>query len=274
MNNENDVFIHPSAIVPPGIRIGEGVKIGPYSVIGPGVTIESDVEIGPHVVIEGETLIGRGARVAQFASIGAPPQDLKYRGEPTRVEVGEGTSIREFVTIHRGTKEGVGVTKVGKGCLLMAYTHIAHDCQVGANVIMANGATLGGHVMVEENVVIGGLSAVHQFCRIGAYAFIGGMSGVNKDIPPYVKYWGSRGKVYGLNLVGLRRHGFTKSDMDALKDAYRMIFQGGGTISEAVQKVEERFGHIQEIKRFTDFIKASKRGVTLAGNNGEDIEAV
>jgi UDP-N-acetylglucosamine acyltransferase len=266
---DKTAFVHPSAMVAVGVRMGEGVRIGAYSIVGPGVILENGVEIGPHVVIDGETHIGRGVRISQFASIGAPPQDLKYRGEPTRVEIAENVIIREFVTIHRGTKEGVGVTRVGPGSLLMAYVHVAHDCQVGANVIMANGATLGGHVAVDENVVIGGLSAIHQFCRIGAYAFLGGMSGVNKDIPPYVKYWGQRGRLYGLNLLGLRRNGVSKESLEALRDAYRMIFEGDGTVANAIQMVEERFAGISEVMRFVEFIKTSRRGVPLGGNISE-----
>ncbi|MGC8736469.1 MAG: acyl-ACP--UDP-N-acetylglucosamine O-acyltransferase, partial [Dissulfurimicrobium sp.] len=233
------------------------------------VTLESGVEIGPHVVVEGETHIGKGVKISQFASIGAPPQDLKYKGEPTRVEIADGVIIREFVTVHRGTIEGGGVTRIGRGCLLMAYVHVAHDCQIGANVIMANGATLGGHVVIDENVVIGGLSAVHQFCHIGAYAFLGGMSGVNKDIPPYVKYWGQRGRLYGLNLVGLRRHGLSRENLEALRDAYRMIFEGDGTVADAIQMVEERFSAVPEVVRFVEFIKSSRRGVPLGGNISE-----
>jgi UDP-N-acetylglucosamine acyltransferase len=262
--------IHPTAIISPDSEIARGVKIGPYAVVGPEVEIGPETEIGPHAVIEGHTRLGEKIKVFQFASIGAPPQDLKYAGEPTRVEIGDQTIIREFVTVHRGTQGGGGITRVGKQCMLMAYCHVAHDCQVGDYVIMANGVTLGGHVEIGEHAIIGGLSAIHQFCRIGAYAFLGGMSGVNKDIPPYVKYWGQRDHLYGLNLVGLRRQGLSREVIDALKEAYRVIFQGGDTVRDALDVVESRFGAMPEVKRFTEFIRSSKRGVPMASNGEEE----
>lgn len=262
--------IHPTAIISPASSIADNVVIGPYSIVGPEVTVGKGAEIGPHVVIEGRTILGEGVRIAQFTSIGAAPQDIKYRGEPTGVELGGGTIVREFVTIHRGTMGGGGVTKVGAGCLLMAYTHIAHDCQVGNHVTMANGATLGGHVHVGDHVVIGGLSAIHQFCRIGPYAFLGGMSGVNKDIPPFVKYWGSRGRIYGLNLVGLRRNNFTKDAISALRDAYRSIFLGTDTITEAIARLASNPDILPEVRLFVDFIRSSTRGVPIAGANVDE----
>lgn len=262
--------IHETAIISPSAVIEEGVAIGAFSIIGPHVTIEKNVKIGPHVVIEGETRVKEGVTIAQFASIGAPPQDLKYGGEPTRVEIGAGTIIREFVTIHRGTAQGGGLTKVGSGCLLMAYCHIAHDCQVGDHVIMANSATLGGHVHVGDHVVIGGLSAVHQFCRIGPYAFLGGMSGVTKDIPPFTKYWGRRGKLYGLNLVGLKRNQFPHKGIDALKQAYKAIFHSNATVSEAVAYLSSQPDLPPEVSVFLEFIRSSRRGVPAAGSNGDE----
>jgi UDP-N-acetylglucosamine acyltransferase len=249
--------------------VGERVTIGPYSVIGAGVTLGADTRIGPHVVVEGDTKIGERVTVSQFASVGADPQDLKYAGEKTNLEIGNDTILREFVTVHRGTVDGGGVTRVGDQSLLMAYCHVAHDCQVGSRVIMANGATLGGHVEVGDHVVIGGLSAVHQFCRIGAYAFLGGMSGVNKDIPPFVKYWGSRGGLYGLNLVGLKRHGFPKESLSALRDAYRTVFQGVSTVQKALDEIEARYPSIPEITEFVGFIRASERGVPMPEGGDE-----
>lgn len=266
----NNREIHPTAIISPDSEIARGVKIGPYVVVGPDVKIGQETEIGPHTVIEGHTRLGEKIKVSQFASIGAPPQDLKYAGEPTRVEISDQTIIREFVTVHRGTQGGGGITRVGKQCMLMAYCHVAHDCQVGDHVIMANGVTLGGHVEIGDCAIIGGLSAIHQFCRIGAYAFLGGMSGANKDIPPYVKYWGQRDNLYGLNLVGLRRQGFSKEVIDALKEAYRVVFQGGDTVRDALGVVESRFGAMPEVKRFTEFIRSSKRGVPMASNGEEE----
>lgn len=270
MRIEKETYIHSTAIVSTDSKIAQGVKIGPYAVIGPGVEIGLETEIGPHSVIEGDTRLGKKIKVFQFASIGAAPQDLKYAGGPTKLEIGDGTIIREFVTVHRGTEGGCGVTRVGKQCLLMAYCHVAHDCQVGDGVIMSNGATLGGHVEIEEHAIIGGLSAIHQFCRIGAYAFLGGMSGVNKDIPPFVKYWGQRGNLYGLNLIGLRRQGFSREVIDALKEAYRIIFKGNDMVSDAINVVESRLGTIPEVKKFTEFIRSSKRGVPMASNGEEE----
>ncbi len=270
MRIDKKTYIHPTAIVSPDSKIAPGVKIGPYAIIGPEVEIGMETEIGPHSVIEGNTCLGKNIKVFQFASIGAPPQDLKYAGGPTRLEIGDRTIIREFVTVHRGTEAGCGVTRVGRQCLLMAYCHVAHDCQLGEGVIMSNGATLGGHVEIEEHAVIGGLSAIHQFCRIGAYAFLGGMSGTNKDIPPFVKYWGQRGNLYGLNLIGLRRQGFSREVIEALKEAYRMIFKRNDMLRDAIDTVESRLGDIPEVRRFTEFIRSSKRGVPMASKNGED----
>ena len=270
---EKNIMIHPTAIISPDSAVARGVKIGPYAVIGPEVDIGADTEIGPHCVIEGRTRLGENVKISQFASIGAPPQDLKYSGEPTRVEINDRTVIREFVTIHRGTQGGGGITRVGRECLLMAYCHVAHDCQVGDNVIMANGATLGGHVEIGEHVIIGGLSAIHQFCRVGAYSFLGGMSGVNKDIPPFVKFWGQRGNLYGLNALGLRRQGFSKEAISALRDAYRIIFQGNDTIKDALETVESRFETIPEVMSFIEFIRTSKKGVSIASNSEEEPDA-
>lgn len=253
--------IHPQAYVEQGARIGKDVKIGAFSTIGRDVVIEDGAEISPHVVIEGNTLIKKRAKISQFASIGAPPQDRKYAGEPTKVEIGEDVIIREFVSVHRGTASGRGVTRIGAKSLIMAYCHIAHDCEVGKNVIMANGATFGGHVQVGSNVVIGGLSAVHQFCKIGDFAFLGGMSGVDKDIPPFTKYWGLRGKLYGLNLVGLRRNGFSAEAITALRQAYRLVFKIAPTIKEGVEEAEKTFSNVSEVMRFLEFIRASKRGI-------------
>ncbi len=259
------IEIHATAVVEDGARLSPGVKVGPYAVIGPDVELGEGVYVGPHAVIEGHTTIEKGCKVFQFTSIGAAPQDIKYGGEPTKVVIGEGTQIREFVTIHRGTKEGGGTTRVGPGCMIMAYSHIAHDCQVGRGVIMANAATLAGHVHVGDFVVIGGLSAVHQFCRIGAYAFLGGMSGVNKDIPPYLRYWGQRGNVYGLNLIGLKRHGFTREILKALRDVYRIVFQREGNMKDAIEEARTIYGDLQEVQYFLNFIEESKMGIPRAG---------
>lgn len=261
----NNINIHKTAVVEDGARLGNNVTIGPYAVIGKEVEIQDGVYVGPHAVIEGNTTIGPKCKIFQFASIGAAPQDVKYAGEPTKVVIEEGTQVREFVTIHRGTKDGGGVTRVGKGCMIMAYSHIAHDCQVGNSVIMANGATLAGHVVVGDFVVIGGLSAVHQFCKIGEYAFLGGMSGVNKDIPPYLRYWGQRGNVYGLNLIGLKRHGFSRDVLKALRDSYRIVFQREGHLKDAIEEARTIYGDFQEVLNFLKFIEDSKMGIPRAG---------
>jgi len=257
--------IHETAVVEDGSGIGPGVVIGPYAVIGRDVKILENSYVGPHTVIEGNTTIGKGCKIFQFASIGAAPQDIRYRGEPTEVLIGEGTQVREFVTIHRGTQGGGGVTRVGSGCMIMAYCHIAHDCQVGDGVIMANGVTLGGHVEIGDHTVIGGLSAIHQFCKIGGYAFLGGMSGVNKDIPPYLRYWGQRGNVYGLNLIGLKRHGFSRDVLKALRDTYRIVFQRKGPLKNAIEEARTIYGESREVIDFLDFIENSKMGVPRAG---------
>jgi len=269
--SENGVAIHPTAVVSPEARLGAGVKVGPYSIIGPDVIIGDDTQIGAHAVIEGKTKIGRSNKIYHFVSIGTAPQDLKYAGEPTALEIGDSNVIREFVTIHRGTEGGGGVTRVGNRCLLMAYTHVAHDCVVGDEVVMANGATLGGHVVVGDHVVMGGLSAVHQFCRIGAYAFLGGMSGVSKDVPPFVKFWGPRGRIYGLNLVGLRRHGFGREVISALRESYRILFKRDCPLKEALDEVEKRFSGISQIMELVSFIRSSKRGIPKTGEDLEDI---
>ncbi len=266
----NEISIHPTAVVDDGAKLYPGVSIGPYAVIGPNVEIGPRTSIGPHAVVESNTTVGSDVQILQFAAVGGPPQDIKYKGEPTRLEIGDRTIIREFVTLHRGTVDGGGVTRIGSDCLLMAYCHVAHDCQVGNHVIMANGATLGGHVVVEDHVVMGGLSAIHQFCRVGSYAFIGGMSGANKDIPPYVRFWGQRGKIYGLNLVGLRRHGFSKATIDALRKAYHIVFVQAKTIAQGLEEVEARLGDVPEVRHFVEFIRSSKRGIPLEGDEGEE----
>lgn len=266
MDEQPTIEVHKTAVVEEGARLEHGVQVGPYAVIGPNVHLKEGVYVGPHVVIEGHTTIGKGCKIYQFASIGAAPQDMKYGGEPTQVVIEEGTEIREFVTIHRGTTEGDGITRVGPGCMVMAYSHIAHDCKVGRGVIMANGATLAGHVEVGDFVVIGGLSAIHQFCKIGQYAFLGGMSGVNKDIPPYLRYWGQRGNVYGLNLVGLKRHKFPREVLKALRDTYRIVFQRKGNIKDAIEEARTIYGEFDEVLNFLDFIEASKMGIPKAGD--------
>ena len=256
--------IHPTAVISPDTFIGSDISIGPYAVIDRGVTLGSGCVIGPHAVIEGNTTIGENVKIFQFASVGAAPQDIHYSGAPTRLEIGDNTVIRESVTIHRGTEDGGGLTSVGSNCMIMAYCHIAHDCRVADNVIMANAATLGGHVEIGKHAVVGGLSAIHQFCRIGEYAFIGGMSGTNKDIPPFVKYQGTRSNLFGLNLIGLRRQGFSKEAIKTLRDCYRLVFHQSITITEGLETAAERYPDSEEVRTFVEFIRSSKRGVPSA----------
>ncbi|MBI4536877.1 MAG: acyl-ACP--UDP-N-acetylglucosamine O-acyltransferase [candidate division NC10 bacterium] len=254
--------IHPTAIVEAGAELAEGAQVSPYAIIGPTVRIGRGTHIGSHSILEGRTEIGADCRIASHVVIGGPPQDVKYHGEETRIEIGDGTIIREFATVHRASTGGDGVTRVGARCFLMAYTHIAHDCQVGEQVIMANLATLGGHVVLERFVNIGGLTAVHQFVRVGEYAFLGACSAVQQDVPPYVKVNGNRAKAVGLNLVGLRRNGFPSETIHALQHAYRIVFSRELNTSQALAQLEQEASPIPEVQRFRAFIQQSSRGVS------------
>lgn len=253
--------IHPTAIVFPDAYIEEGVEIGPYSVIGQGVQIGKNTAVASHVVIEDGAQIGEYCRIFQFASIGGVPQDLKFRGEKTRVTIGNYNVIREFVTIHRATSDDIGMTVIGDHNLIMAYCHVAHNCHVGNHIVMANASNLGGHVVVGDYAVLGGMTGVHQFTRIGAHSIIGGASAVNKDVPPFVTAWGNHAKLYGLNLIGMKRRGFNEATIEALKDAYRIIFRSGMLLSRAVERVRAEVEDLPEIRHFLEFIQTSKRGV-------------
>lgn len=255
-------MIHPTAIIDPKAEIGANVTIGPYSIIREHVYIGSNTEIGPHVVIDPFVTIGSNCRIFQFAAIGAVPQDLKFEGERSYVKIGSSTVIREFVTIHRGTAMGGGITEIGEQNLLMAYTHVAHDCKIGNKVVLANNATLAGHVTVGDHATIGGLVAIHQFTRIGDYAFVGGKSAVVKDIPPYVIAAGDRARLHGLNTVGLKRHEFSQETLSLLKKAYRLVFRIGLTVNESVERVRAEVDLVPEVVTFINFIKSSERGIT------------
>ncbi len=255
-------MIHPTAIVNPKTEISSDVEIGPYTIIGEQVSIGSGTVIGSHVVIERDVTIGPDCRIFQYAAIGAPPQSLKYKGERTYIKIGRGSIIREFATIHRGTEFGGGITEIGEECFLMAYTHIAHDCIIGRRVVMSNNATLAGHIIIGDYATVGGLSAIHQFARVGEYAFIGGKTGVPKDVPPYVIAAGERARLHGLNIVGLTRHGFSKKTLTELKKAYRIIFRIGLTLNEAIERVNAEVEQIPEVVNFLEFIKSSERGIT------------
>mgnify|MGYP006271289295 CR=1 FL=1 len=255
-------MIHPTAIVDSGAEIGERVSIGPYTIIGNHVRIGDGVRIGPHVTIDPYVEIGPGCEIFQFAAIGAAPQAIKFGGEESWVRIGRNSVIREFVTIHRGTEFGGGITEVGEENFLMAYCHIAHDCRLGRQVIMANNATLAGHITIGSYVTVGGLVAVHQFVRVGDYAYVGGKSAVVKDIPPYVIASGDRARLHGLNTVGLKRRGMSDATLSGLKKTYRIIFRVGLTLNEALQRVRAEVEPTPEVTGFIEFIQGSNRGIT------------
>jgi len=255
-------MIHPTAIVDPTAVIDTDVHIGPYAVIAADVVIGPRTIVGAHSVIEPYTTIGADCHIYPHAAIGGPPQSLAFKGEKTVAVIGRGTVIREFVTIHRGTGFGGGLTSIGEDNYLMAYSHIAHDCHTGKKVILANNATFAGHITIGDYASVGGLVAIHQFVRIGDYAFIGGTSAVTKDIPPYVLAAGDRARLHGLNTVGLKRHGFSTETLSALKKAYRIIFRIGLTINEAVQRVRAEVEQVPEVDSLVGFVVGSERGVT------------
>lgn len=248
-------LIHPTAVVEDGARIGENVTIGPYCIIGPEVELDDGITLISHVVINGRTTIGANTRVFPFASIGLPPQDLKYKGEPSRLEIGCNNIIREHVTMNPGTKGGGMVTRIGNNCLFMVGAHVAHDCRIGDHSILVNNATLGGHVSVDEWAIIGGLSAVHQFVRVGRHAMIGGMSGVENDVIPYGSVMGNRARLQGLNIVGLRRRGFSRDVIHALRNAYRLLFAQEGTMAERLEDVSELLHDNEPVMEIVDFIR-------------------
>lgn len=254
-------MIDPRAVVDPGARIGEGVHIGPYCVVGPDVTIGDGCRLESHVVVDRLTELGPGNLVSPMAAIGGPPQDLKFQGEATRLVVGARNRIREFVTLNRGTKGGGGLTRIGDDNLFMAYSHVGHDSVIGSRTIFANAATLAGHVEVGDDATIGAYSGVHQFCRVARHAFIGGYSVVTQDALPWVMTVGNRAKAYGLNLVGLKRGGYSRETIAALKSCYQTLFRSKLKLDEAAQQVEQNLGHVEEVRYFLDFVRSSKRGV-------------
>ncbi|MCK6453819.1 MAG: acyl-ACP--UDP-N-acetylglucosamine O-acyltransferase [Alphaproteobacteria bacterium] len=251
--------VHSTAIVDPAARLGEGVEIGPYCVVGPEVELGEGVRLLSHVVLEGRTRLGPRVRVFPFASVGHAPQDLKYKGEKSRLEVGADTVIREHATLNPGTEGGGMLTRVGEHCLLMVGCHVAHDCRIGNNVIMANNATLGGHVVIEDFAFLGGMCAVHQFVRIGRHAMVGGMSGVENDVIPYGSVMGDRARLGGLNLVGLKRRGFSRDDIHALRTAYRLLFAQEGTMAERIDDVARLFSSSRPVQDIIDFIRAESQ---------------
>lgn len=261
MEKEKRIQIHPSAVVSPRAEIGAGVTIGPCCTIGDHVTIGRETALVSHVVVEGNTTIGEGNRIFPFVCIGTPPQDIGYRGEDTRVIIGNHNLIRENTTIHRATTKQDWVTIVGDHNYLMAYSHVAHDCALGNNIIMSNLATLGGHITIGDHAILGGQMAAHQFVRIGAYAFLGGKSGVDRDVPPFVMVAGTRAKLYGINTRGLQRLGFSSEVIDGLKRAYRIIWREGNRFSEGIRRVKQEIEPFPELEMLLGFLEKSKRGV-------------
>jgi len=249
--------IHPAAIVEDGAVIGDKVQIGPYSVIGPEVRLGDGVRIEAHAVVAGQTTVGRGSHIFPFASIGMVPQDLKFGGERTTLEIGENVRIREHVTMNPGTEGGGGVTKVGDNCLFMVGCHVAHDCIVGSNVVAANNATMAGHVVVGDFVVLGGISAIHQFARIGAHAMVGGMTGVERDVIPYGSVTGNRAHLAGLNMVGMKRRGFDRPQIHALRAAYKAVFLSeDGALHERASALAATLPEEGAAREMVDFILA------------------
>ncbi len=255
-------MIHPQAIVDSGARIGDGVEIGPFSVIGPDVEIGNGTWIGPHVVINGPTRIGRENRIYQFASLGDAPQHSGYRGEPTRLVIGDRNLVREYVTMNRGTAAGRGETTVGDDNFLMAYIHIAHDCRIGDNTTFANGSSLAGHVDVGDHAILGGFTLVHQFCRVGAHCITAVGTAVFKDVPPFVMAAGADGaRPYGLNLRGLKRRGFSAEAIDALRQAYKILYRSGLSLHDALAQLAPMGEQFPEVAELSAFAASSERGI-------------
>ncbi len=263
--------IHPAALVAPGARLGAGVQIGPWCQIGADVTLGDGVRVMSHAVIDGHTSIGAGAVIYPFCTVGLAPQDLKYKGEPTRTEIGPRTQLREHCTIHRGTVTGTGVTVIGADCLLMAVTHVAHDCDVGNGVIIANNVVMGGHVTIGDNAVIGGSAAIHQFVRIGRAAMVGGVSGVEADVIPFGSVLGNRARLAGLNLIGLKRRGYDNAQRHRLRLAFRKLFGRDGVFASRLAAVRVEFAHDELVAELLRFIDApSKRGLIRANVEPDD----
>jgi UDP-N-acetylglucosamine acyltransferase len=254
--------IHPTAVVAPGAEVDPTCEIGPFAVIGPDVRLGARTRVAAHAVVTGRTTMGEGNRVFPHAVIGEIPQDLKYRGEPTALAVGDANTFRECVTINLGTVQGGGVTTIGNGCLFMANSHVGHDCRVGDGAIIANSVALAGHVVLEDHVHISGLAAAHQFCRIGRLAFVSGLTGVVMDVPPYCTAVGARAELAGLNSVGMQRAGMTEEQIGRVKQAYKIVFRSNLGLAEALAQLEQELGAHPEIAHFVAFLKGSQRGLT------------
>lgn len=254
--------IHPQAIVDPSAQLADDVEVGPWTLIGPGVEIGAGTVIGPHVVVRGLTTIGRNNRIFQFASVGEDCQDKKYQGEPTRLVIGDNNVIREGCTLHRGTVQDKGVTTIGSDNLLMAYVHVAHDCVVGNNIIMANNATIAGHVTIGDGAILGGYTTVHQFCHIGGWSMSAANSAVFKDIPAFVMVGGNPASAHGMNFEGMRRRGYSAELIAALRQAYKVVYRQGKTLTEALQLLDEPSLQYPEVALYRDSLLASTRGIT------------
>ncbi len=254
-------MIDPHAIVSPQAELAADVTVGPFSVIGPEVRIGPGTVVGPHAVITGRTTIGAGNRIYQFASLGDAPQDKKYAGEPTRLEIGDRNVFRESCTINRGTSHDKAVTRIGSDNLFMAYSHVAHDCVVGSNTVFANCASLGGHVEIGDWVILGGLTAVHQFCKVGAHAFLAGGAIVTRDVPPYVMVAGNPGVPHAVNSEGLKRRGFAEEQIRSIREAYRTVYRCDLRLSEALERLEPSAQERRELRLFVDFIRSSTRSI-------------
>ena len=257
----DSAMIHSSAIVVPGAKIADDVRIGPYAIIGDQVELGAGCRVGPHAVITGRTKIGAGTRIFQFASIGEEPQDKKYAGEDSALEIGRDNTIREFVTINRGTRDGGGVTRLGDDNWLMAYVHVAHDCQVGSHCVFANGTTLAGHVVVGDYVTFAGFSGAHQFCRIGDHAFLGMYGGVGQDVPAYVMISGRPPRPRGINSEGLKRRGFGANQIRNIREAYKLVYRSGTAQDDALSQLRDRLERQPELERFISSIEAGQRGL-------------
>lgn len=254
--------IHPSAIIDDTAILGSDVTIGPFTIIGPNVVVGESTRVGANVLIERDTTVGAGCSIHHGAVLGSDPQDLKYQGERTTLLIGDRTVIREYATLNRGTK-AAGETVVGADCLIMAYAHVAHDCEIGDRVVLANGVAMGGHVVIGDWAILGGLCAIHQFARIGTHAFVGGASRITKDVPPFVKAAGNPLSLYGLNTVGLRRRGFTDETRAELKRAYRLFVASSYNVAQALQQARTQLADLPEVQVFVRFFETSERGVTL-----------
>ncbi|MEN9849569.1 MAG: hypothetical protein RL368_2309 [Pseudomonadota bacterium] len=254
-------MIDPRAVIDPTAELDSSVTVGAYSIIGANVQIDAGTCIAPHVMIKGHTRIGKENKIYQFSSLGEDPQDKKYAGEVTYLEIGDRNEIREYCTMNRGTVQGGGLTRVGNDNWIMAYTHFAHDCIVGNHTIFANGASLAGHVTIDDYVILGGFSLVHQFCSMGKYSFSGASSLIFKDVPPFVTVWGNRAEAYGLNKEGLKRHGFSPETIQALHNAYKTIYRSNHTTEQAIEILNEKIAEFPEVGLMVEFLKNSKRGI-------------